>query len=68
MTGFWGNVKIYQIHYRMSDAGDEIPVEAATVEVAAEVSPKGKLSVEDALQVCVFFFYTLSLIKCSKFY
>jgi hypothetical protein len=40
----------------MSDAGDEIPVEpeAATVEVAAEVAPKGKLSVEDALQVWFF--------------
>lgn len=36
----------------MSDAGDDIPVEApAEVEVAAE-APKGKLSVEDALQVC----------------
>ena len=68
MTGFGGNVKIYQIHYRMSDAGDEIPVEAATVEVAAEVSPKGKLSVEDALQVCVFFFLHTSPIKCSKIY
>ena len=42
----------------MSDAGDEIPVEAPTVEVAAaEVAPKGKLSVEDALQVCFFFFF-----------
>ena len=35
----------------MSDAGDEIQVDApAEVEVAAE-APKGKLSVEDALQV-----------------
>jgi hypothetical protein len=35
----------------MSDAGDDIPVDApAEVEVAAE-APKGKLSVEDALQV-----------------
>ena len=35
----------------MSDAGDDILVEApAAVEVAAE-APKGKLSVEDALQV-----------------
>ncbi|KAG6917563.1 40S ribosomal protein S12 [Tephrocybe rancida] len=35
----------------MSDAGDDIPVDApaAEVEVAAE-APKGKLSVEDALQ------------------
>jgi small subunit ribosomal protein S12e len=36
----------------MSDAGDEIPVEAPEVDVAAEApAPKGKLSVEDALQV-----------------
>ena len=37
----------------MSDAGDDIPVEASTaVEVATEAPPKeGKLSVEDALQV-----------------
>lgn len=35
----------------MSDAGDDIVVDAAPeVEVAAE-APKGKLSVEDALQV-----------------
>ena len=36
----------------MSDAGDEIQVEApaAEVEVSTE-APKGKLSVEDALQV-----------------
>ena len=39
------------ISIRMSDAGDEIKVDAVeTVEVAAE-APKGKLSVEDALQV-----------------
>ena len=39
----------------MSDAGDDIPVEApAAVEVAIE-APKGKLSVEDALQVGFFF-------------
>lgn len=39
----------------MSDAGDEIKVEAE-VEVEAEVSeaPKGKLSVEDALQVRIY--------------
>ena len=38
----------------MSDAGDEIQVDApAEVEVAAE-APKGKLSVEDALQVRPF--------------
>ena len=34
----------------MSDAGDEIQVDAPEVEVTAE-APKGKLSVEDALQV-----------------
>ena len=40
----------------MSDAGDDIPIETpAAVEVAAE-APKGKLSVEDALQVGFFFF------------
>ena len=38
----------------MSDAGDEIQVDApAEVEVAPE-APKGKLSVEDALQVRPF--------------
>ena len=36
----------------MSDAGDDIPVEQAAVEVTTE-APKGKLSVEDALQVGV---------------
>jgi hypothetical protein len=37
---------------QMSDAGDEIEVDApaAEVEVSAE-APKGKMSVEDALQV-----------------
>ena len=34
----------------MSDAGDEIQVDAPEVEVTAD-APKGKLSVEDALQV-----------------
>jgi small subunit ribosomal protein S12e len=37
----------------MSDAGDDIPVDSeapVAVEVTAE-APKGKLSVEDALQV-----------------
>jgi hypothetical protein len=33
----------------MSDAGDEVPVE--TQEVQATEAPKGKMSVEDALQV-----------------
>ena len=42
----------------MSDAGDDIiPVETpVTVEVAAE-APKGKLSVEEALQVQFFFLF-----------
>ena len=36
----------------MSDAGDDIPVEEVTVEAEpASDAPKGKLSVEDALQV-----------------
>jgi len=38
----------------MSDAGDDIPIEAPEeqqVEVTATDAPKGKLSVEDALQV-----------------
>jgi hypothetical protein len=46
----WGLIKSFN---RMSDAGDDIPVDSeapAAVEVAAE-APKGKLSVEDALQV-----------------
>ena len=34
----------------MSDAGDDIQVENAPVEVTSE-APKGKMSVEDALQV-----------------
>ena len=41
---------------RMSDAGDEIQVDAPVeVEVEAKEAPKGKLSVEEALQVCVYF-------------
>ena len=36
----------------MSDAGDDIPVEEVAVEAEpASDAPKGKLSVEDALQV-----------------
>ena len=37
----------------MSDAGDEVQVDAAAVEVEVEAKevPKGKLSLEDALQV-----------------
>ena len=35
----------------MSDAGDKIQVEAPEVEVTTEAAPKGKMSVEDALQV-----------------
>lgn len=35
----------------MSDAGDDVQVEAPEVEVAVE-APKGKLTIEEALQVC----------------
>lgn len=40
----------------MSDAGDEVQVETAAPEVEAVVAdaPKGKMTVEDALQVCFF--------------
>lgn len=38
----------------MSDAGDDIPVETAPAEVEVTTeAPKGKLSVEEALQVRV---------------
>jgi len=41
----------------MSDAGDDIPVDPPVeVEVPAE-APKGKLSVEDALQVILHTFF-----------
>jgi len=40
----------------MSDAGDEIPVAAAEVEITTEAPAKGKLTVEEALQVRIFFF------------
>jgi len=40
----------------MSDAGDEIPVAAAEVEVTTEAPAKGKLTVEEALQVRIFLF------------
>lgn len=48
---------------RMSDAGDEIKVDAPEVEVTAEAVPKGKLSVEEALQVgfCILFHPQMSL-------
>ncbi len=38
----------------MSDAGDEVPAEVAAPEVEAVVAdaPKGKMTVEEALQVC----------------
>ena len=48
----------------MSDAGDDIPVDSeapAVVEVAAE-APKGKLSVEDALQVGSLSMHKLNLL------
>ena len=39
----------------MSDAGDEIQVDApAEVETVAQDAPKGKMSVEDALQVKIY--------------
>ena len=42
----------------MSDAGDDIPVDApAEVEVSTE-APKGKMSVEDALQVSYYQLYS----------
>jgi len=50
------------IYYsRMSDAGDEIPVAAAEVEVTTEAPAKGKLTVEDALQVRKFLSFLLEL-------
>lgn len=45
----------------MSDAGDDIPVEAPVVEVATE-APKGKLSVEDALQVGLSLLYKTHIV------
>ena len=59
----------------MSEAGDDIPIEAPEeeqVEVTATDAPKGKLSVEDALQVCFKYsaLPSLTLITpshCSKF-
>ena len=57
----------------MSDAGDDIPIEAPEeqVEVTAADAPKGKLSVEEALQVRSECFASTSLILmisscCSK--
>ena len=59
----------------MSDAGDEIEVDAPPVEVEVEAkeAPKGKLSVEDALQVNVISKQPGSILKllstnskCSK--
>ena len=46
----------------MSDAGDEFPVETPAVEVTADAVPKGKLSVEDALQVRFFQKYKTNFI------
>ena len=37
----------------MSDAGDEIQVDTPEVEAVVADAPKGKMSVEDALQVSV---------------
>ncbi len=56
----------------MSDASDEIQVDApAEVEAPAE-APKGKLSVEDALQVRVYIGTVRSSVinyssRCSKY-
>lgn len=58
--------------HRMSDASDEIQVDApAEVEAPAE-APKGKLSVEDALQVRVYIGTVRSSVinyssRCSKY-
>ena len=53
----------------MSDAGDEIKVDEVEQEVAE--APKGKLSLEDALQVRVISSapqrYFLKFLSCSKF-
>lgn len=35
----------------MSDTGDDVQVEEAQVEISADDAPKGKMSVEEALQV-----------------
>ena len=44
---------IMNVLLRMSDAGDDIQVDAPVeVEAVATEAPKGKMSVEDALQVC----------------
>lgn len=48
----------------MSDAGDEIKVEEAAPEVEeSSTAPKGKLSVEDALQVRFPFYLILRSFK-----
>ena len=53
----------------MSDAGDEIKVDEVEQEVAE--APKGKLSLEDALQVRIisgtFLRWLLKYMSCSKF-
>ena len=40
------------IFARMSDAGDDIQVEAAPEAEVSTEAPKGKLSIEEALQAC----------------
>lgn len=55
---------------RMSDAGDEIQVDAPAAEVEVSTdAPKGKLSVEDALQVCFLSYYrSYKLLKLHPAY
>lgn len=57
------------LRYRMSDAGDEIKVEEAAPEVEeTSTAPKGKLSVEDALQVRFSLLYsTLAAVKIINY-
>jgi len=49
----------------MSDAGDEIPIAAAEVEVTTEAPVKGKLSVEEALQVRNFILCLLEPVRSN---
>lgn len=51
----------------MSDAGDEIQVDApAEVEAVVTDAPKGKLSLEDALQVSLSKKYSVTMISKTK--
>jgi hypothetical protein len=54
----------------MSDAGDEVQVDAVEeveVEATTAEAPKGKMSLEDALQVCPAWL-RISLKKCSQMF